>query len=242
MFSIISWTLVGGILPLYRDAVSVFYSSSWLGLRTLVAGIYLSAEMRLVYSTAPAHWATEHSLGESILLQRCSWCILQLQLTGPQNTRWGNLTPLKRCSWCILQLQLTGPQNTRWGILPLCRDAVGVFYSSSRLGHRTLVGGIYPSAEFQLRYSAAPAGWATEHSLLESTLLKRCSWCILQLQLTGPQSTRWGNLTPLQRCSWCILQLQPTGTQNTRWEDLTPLQRCSWSILQLKLLGFDRND
>ena len=30
------------------------------------------------------------------------------------------------------------------GVLPLCRDAVGVFYSSSQLGYRTLVGGILP--------------------------------------------------------------------------------------------------
>ena len=27
-----------------------------------------------------------------------------------QNTRWGSLTILQRCSWCILQPQLTGPK------------------------------------------------------------------------------------------------------------------------------------
>ena len=30
------------------------------------------------------------------------------------------------------------------GVLPLCRNAVGVFYSPSRLGHRTLVEGVLP--------------------------------------------------------------------------------------------------
>ena len=34
------------------------------------------------------------------------------------------------------------------GLLPLCGEAVGAFYSPSRLGHRRLVGaGAYPSAE-----------------------------------------------------------------------------------------------
>ena len=32
-----------------------------------------------------------------------------------------------------------------------------------------------------------------------------------QMVLRHIQDTRWGNLTHLQRCSWCILQLQPTG-------------------------------
>ena len=31
LFSVISRTLIGGVLPLYWDAVSVFYSPSWLG-------------------------------------------------------------------------------------------------------------------------------------------------------------------------------------------------------------------
>ena len=79
-------------------------------------------------------------------------------------------------------------------VLSLCSDAVSVFYSASRLGHRTLVrGGL--------------------------SLLQWCSLCILQpllSQPTGPQDTRWENLTPLQRCSRCILQWQPIGPQDTR--------------------------
>ena len=70
-----------------------------------------------------------HEVGGLTPLQRCSRCILQLQLTGPQDTCWGSLTPpLQRCSQWILQPQLTEPQDTHWGVLPfLCRDAVGVF-------------------------------------------------------------------------------------------------------------------
>ena len=73
---------------------------------------------------------------------------------------WWGLTPLQRSSWCILQPQPTGPQDTRWGksypsaekqsvyytapadwatghllvegVLPLSREAVGVFYSPKR--------------------------------------------------------------------------------------------------------------
>ena len=81
---------------------------------------YPSAEMQSVYSTALADWATGHSL---------------------------------------------------WGVLSICRDTVCVFYSPSRLGLWTLVvcvcvcRGSYPSAETQSVYSAAPADWATGHSL-----------------------------------------------------------------------------
>ena len=42
------------------------------------------------------------------------------------------------------------------------------------------------------------------------TLLQRSSWCILQPQLTEPD-TQWGSLTTLQRYTWCILQPQLTG-------------------------------
>ena len=42
-------------------------------------------------------------------------------------------------------------------VLPLCRSAVGKFYSPSRLGYRILLWvGFYPSAEVQSVYSIAP--------------------------------------------------------------------------------------
>ena len=53
-------------------------------------------------------------------------------------------------------------QDTGWRVLPLGRDAIGVFYCPSRLGHKTLVGGgSYPFAEKLSVYSAPPAEWAT---------------------------------------------------------------------------------
>ena len=75
------------------------------------------------------------------------------------------------------------------GILPLCREAAGVFYSSSWLGHKTRVVGVLASAEKQPVY--------------------------LQPQPNGPQESRCGGLTPLQRSSRCILQPQPNGPQDT---------------------------
>ena len=114
---------------------------------------YSAAEMQLVYSTAPADWATRwgnltrptlcrdavgvfyspsrlgHSLGESYPLQRCSWCILQPQPTGPLV---GGILPAPHSA----EMQLvysTAPTDwaTRWGSLTPCRDAVGVFYNPS---------------------------------------------------------------------------------------------------------------
>ena len=50
LFSVISRTFVGGILPLNRDTVGVFYNPSRLG--HLLREFYPSAEMQIVYSTA----------------------------------------------------------------------------------------------------------------------------------------------------------------------------------------------
>ena len=54
-----------------------------------------------------------------------------------------------------------------WGgeVLPLCREAVGVFYNHSQPVHKTLVGGegSYPSAEKQRVYSTTLADWAINH-------------------------------------------------------------------------------
>ena len=84
LFSVISRTLVLGILPFFRDAVRVFYSP-----RTLVGESYHSAGMQLVYSTVPADWATGHLLR---------------------------------------------------GVLPLCRDADGVFCTPQPTGPILLLG------------------------------------------------------------------------------------------------------
>ena len=62
-----------------------------------------------------------------------------LNLLGHQDTRWGSLTSLQRCSRCIL-VSTYWATRTRVGVvLPLCRDAVGVFYSLSRRGQGVIV-------------------------------------------------------------------------------------------------------
>ena len=99
---------------------------------------------------------------------------------------------LTLCKRCFLQPQPTGSLNG--GFLPLCRDAVDIFYNLSRLGHS--IGDSYPCAEMQLVYSTAPADWATQWGILTS--LKRCSRCVLQPQPTGPHSEgdsyHWGEM------------------------------------------------
>ena len=175
-----------GVLPLCRKAVGVFYSPSRL-------------------SQTHAGQSSE-SLTP---LQKSSWCILQTASRLSQThtdtadrthtgQSLGSLTPLQKSSRCIVQSQLTGPdtcrtfvgesypfaekqlvystspadwtrymQDTRWGILPLCRKAVGVFYSPSRLSQTH-----------------------TGHSLGGLNSLQKSSRCVLQPQLTGPDTYR----------------------------------------------------
>ena len=102
---------------------------------------YTSAEMHSVNSTASVDWAT----------------------------RWGSLTRRQRCSRCILQPQPTG--TLTGGVLLICKGAVGVIYSLSRLGHS--LGKSYSLAEMQLVYSTALVDWATRWGSL--THLKRGS-------------------------------------------------------------------
>ena len=108
--------LLGGVLPLCRDEVSVFYSPNLLGHRTLV-GCCLTpfAEMKSVYSIALIYW--------------------------PQDTCWVVSYPfaeMKSVYSTALIYWATG--HLLGGVLPLCRDEVSVFYSLNLLGHRTLVG------------------------------------------------------------------------------------------------------
>ena len=81
-----------------------------------------------MYATVTDDWATRHWWGSLTPRQRGIWCILQSQLTGPQDTHVGvlpsadmqsvystvtdgwatrlscqSLTPLQRCIWCILR-------------------------------------------------------------------------------------------------------------------------------------------
>ena len=138
---------LGGVFLLSRDAVGVFYSLIQPGRRTLVGkGSYTSTEMQSVNSAAPAEWATGHSLGRGLTLQRRSRRIRQSQVTRPQNIR---------CE----------------GVLHISREAVGVFYSPSRLGYRSLVAKVsYISTEMQSLYSAAQSS-GRQHTRWEGALL-----------------------------------------------------------------------
>ena len=211
--------LHGGVLPFCRDAVSVFYSPSQLGHKTLAwRKSYPSAEMQSVYSTAPANWATRHLHGESYP---------SAEMQSVYSTALAN--------WATRHLH--------GGVLPFCRDAVSVFYSPSQLGHKTLawrsltllqrcsqcilqpqptgpqdtcMEESYPSAEMQSVYSTAPANWATRH--LHGGVLPFCRDAVSVFyspSQLGHKTLAWGSLTLLQRCSQCILQPQPTGPQDT---------------------------
>ena len=138
------WTtdhsLEGGVLLLCRDAVGVFYSPSWLDHRSLVGG----------WSFTP--------------LQRCSRCILQPQLTGPQITRWRvefYSSAEMQSVYSTTPIEWATDHLLEGGVLLLCRDAVCVFYNPYRMGHRSLV-------------------W-----VWSLTPLQRCSRCILQPQSNG---------------------------------------------------------
>ena len=141
------WTHVGGVLPLCKDAVGVFYSPSRLdprwGILTplqrcsrcilqpkptgpTLGESYPSAKMQSVYSTAQADWT---HVGEFLLL--CRDAVDVFYSPSRLDPRWGSLTPLQRCSRCILQPKPTGPT----------------------------LGNSYSSAEMQSMYFTAQADW-----------------------------------------------------------------------------------
>ena len=191
--------LVGKVLLLYRDTVSVFYSPGRLG--TSLKKSYPSAEMQSVYSIAPTNQPTGPLVGEVLSFCRDAVSVFY----GPHQpadwaTRWVSLIPLQRCSQC------TGPLVGE--VLLFCRDTVGVFYGphqpadwatrwgsliplqrcsqcilwpppTSRLGHS--LGKSYSSAEIQSVYSTPhppKADWS--HSLGKSySSCQRYSRCIL---------------------------------------------------------------
>ena len=116
MLSVISSTLVGGVLPFCRDAPTVIYSSCQQGQQDPLVGgeFYSSADRQSTLSTAQADWAIEHSLGSFTPMQ---------SVYSRAQAAWATKT-------------LVG------GVLLLCKPAVRVIYSSSQLGCRTLAGEI----------------------------------------------------------------------------------------------------
>ena len=81
-------------------------------------------------------------------------------------------------------------QGTRWGCLSFCREAVGIFYGSSWLGHRTLVWGesLIPLQRRSCGYSTAPANWSIRTLIGGRRVvipLQKSSRCILQPPQAG---------------------------------------------------------
>ena len=208
------------VLPLCREAVSVFCRPRRQG--HSLKKSYSTAEKQLVYSAAPANWATH----------------------------WRSLTPLQRSSWCILQPQPIGPLIE--GVLLLCREAFGVFCSPSQLGHslkesyssavKQLVYSAAPANWATHWRSLTPLQWSSwcilqpqpigplidgvlllcreavgvfcSPSQLGHSLKESYSSAEKQLVYSAAPAnwaTHWRSLTPLQRSSWCILQPQLTG-------------------------------
>ena len=93
-----------GVLPLCRDAVSIFSSPSQLRHRTLVGGSLTPLQRcsQCILQSQPTE--TQDTCGRESYRQ----CIFQLGQLGHRTLVGGSLTPLQRRSQCILQPQLTG--------------------------------------------------------------------------------------------------------------------------------------
>ena len=140
-------TFVGGVLPLRKDAVIVFYSRSRLGNpgESSLGESYPSVEMQFV-SLCLQPQPTGSCWRSFTSQERCSYCILQPQPTWQSRRLVGRVLPLCWDAVCVLCSPslpaLVG------GVLPLRKDAVIVFYSRSRLGNPgDSLGESYPSVE-----------------------------------------------------------------------------------------------
>ena len=106
------------------------------------------------------------------------------------------------------------------GGITLCRDAVGVFYSSSRLGYRILIGGVLPFCRNAVGVFYSPS--CLSNRKLGGRGLHRCSDAVVVFY--SPSRLDHGahcgrSLTLLQRCNRWILQPQPTRSQSKMWEE-----------------------
>ena len=115
LFSVISKTLIAGVVSLCRDGVSVFYSPSWLGKQFKCQ---LSTEFSPIWpidrtlsgattpgQSGPGSNGNEKDTSYSSKVQHFWSLIISLI----SDTCWRSLTPLQRCSLCILLFQPTGP-------------------------------------------------------------------------------------------------------------------------------------
>ena len=161
--------------------------------------------------------------------------IPQPQPTGPLYTRWIGFYPTA----VIQSVYYTATANWAtvysWdGVLPHCRDSVGVFHSHSQLGHRTLVGGSYPTAEMKSVYSTATASanWATVYSL--DGVLPHCRDAVgvfhSHSQLGHRKLVDWSYLSAkMQSANWATGKLLGTFTYSAE------MQSANWATG--KLLG-----
>ena len=143
-----------------------------------------------------ADWATWHTVGCELSPSRC---ILQPWPTGLQETRW----------LCLIPQSVHSTADWATGhTLVVTYPPVGAFYSTSRLGYRTLVGCVLSPSRCILQPRPTrlqghsfvvyypPVGafyWAIGHSLVVSY---PPVWCNLQPQPTGLQDNRLLCLIP----------------------------------------------
>ena len=116
-----------------------------------------------MYSTAPAEWASGHSLVVRVL-------------------------PLSReAVYSTAPAEWASGHSLLVRVLPLCREAVSVFYSSSWMGHSTLLGGILLLCRdaVSVFYNSSGLSHRTLNGGEGLTPLQRSSQCILQPQPTG---------------------------------------------------------
>ena len=159
-------------------------------------------------------------------LQRCSRRILQPQPTGPPGHSLGEFYP----SADMQSVYSTGPSRLGHktlvgGVLPLCRDSVGVFCSPSRLGHQDTRWGNLTPLQICSRYiQQAQADWATRHSLGEFYLSVEIQSVYSAALADWVTRKLVGGILPL---CWDTVGIfswpKPTGPQDTRWGSLTSL-------------------
>ena len=135
-------TRVGEVLSLCRDAVDVFYCLSWLGYQDS-HWRHLIPLQRCSLMRSTVHCATRTRVGGVLSLCRDAVDVFYcLRWPGYQDSHWRHLIPLQRCS--LMRSTVHCATRTRvGGVLSLCRDAVGVFYSSSRRGHKDTCWGSF---------------------------------------------------------------------------------------------------
>ena len=196
LFTVISGHSLGGSNPLFREAVGIFYRPSPPGHPGhSLGGSYPSAEKQSGYSTDAVDQAI-------------------------RDTHSRSLTPPQRSSRDILQTQSTRPPGTLIrGVLPLRREAVGIFYRRSRPGHPGhSFEESYPSAEKQSGYSTDAVDQAIRDTHSRSlTPPQRSSRDILQTQSTRPSGTLIRGVLPLRREAVGIFYNHPPHPHPADW-------------------------